>query len=132
MLKSPKDHDLSTGILAYNAAWTTLMQFQREHFLPKDEKELKSFSDAQVTDGFLSGASFESCAFINCSFEDTQLIGCYFYSCEFTDCVFRNCDISSSSFIDVLFLNTSFAGGQFAEAVCSDVHFDHVTFMDFR
>lgn len=132
MNKTNKDADLPSAILAHNSAWKKLNLLQREHFMPDDLQGIKIFRDAKIEDGFLSGASFESCKFINCTFEDTQLQDCYFYGCEFTDCIFESCELSTIKFVEVLFEKCSFHGGLLQQCECADVYFDRVVFTEYR
>ena len=104
----------------------------------------QSFSEDNIFEEFIDSSFFHQVNFINCSFEECELLGvnfnfCVFEGCtfnhtiirksEFTDCVFKNCQFIESQltprteFFRTLFMNSQFSSVDFSFTFLFDCEF---------
>jgi len=108
----------------------------------------QSFSKENIFEEFIDSSFFHQVSFINCSFEECELLGvnfnfCVFEDCtfnhtiirksEFTDCAFKNCQFLESqltpktNFFRTLFINSQFSSVDFSFAFLSECEFIEIS-----
>lgn len=73
----------------------------------------QSFLKDNIFEEFIESSFFHQVNFINCSFEECELLGVNFNSCLFEGCTFNNTIVRKSEFTDCVFKNCQFIGSQF-------------------